>query len=120
MGPGRPSGRVLGRRSTRLSGVWDQIPGPSLSTPAPAFGPDHCRHLLERLGREDRPHLLVPGLVPANAGDRPDFREEAWAVRVHGELAAVEPLDASVAPGDYGEALGIMCDAEPHWAGQVL
>ena len=76
-------------------------------------GSDDPGHLLERLGREDGPHLLVAGLVPANAGDRPDLREESRAVTVHGELAPVEPLDAAVTSGDGREALGVLDDPEP-------
>jgi hypothetical protein len=99
-----------------LSGVWDQILDPSPPPAAPARGPDHGGHLLERLGREGRPHLVIAGLVPANAGDGPDLEEESWAVRVHGELALIEPLDASVAPGDDREAFGVLCHAETEWS----
>jgi hypothetical protein len=49
-----------------LSAVCDQIRGPLSPTSAPPLGSDYGRHL-EGLGREDRSHLGVIGLVPANA-----------------------------------------------------
>jgi hypothetical protein len=79
--------------------------------PTPA-GPDHPGDPREGLRWEDRPHLVVPGLVPADAGDGPELRKESWTVRVHGELAAIEPLDASVAAGDDREALCVSGDSE--------
>jgi hypothetical protein len=95
-----------------LSGFWDQILGASPAAPAPALGSDHGRHLIEGLGREDRPHLMVAGLVPTNAGDRPDLREEPWAGCVDSEVLSVEPLDLSVTAGDHREILGISRDTQ--------
>jgi hypothetical protein len=60
---------ILGRRSTRLSGVYDEILGVSPPSPAPPLGPDHGRHLLELLGLEDGAHLVVAPL-PASTCPR--------------------------------------------------
>src|SRR5262245_65730364 len=64
---------LLGRRSTHLSGVCHEILGPSPPTSTPALGLDRRRHPFERFGREEGTHLVVPRLVPADAGDGPDL-----------------------------------------------
>jgi hypothetical protein len=69
-------------------------------------------HLLEGLGREDRPHRLVAGLVPADAGDRPHLREEARVVGVNGEVSSIEPLDQPVpSEENHREALWVDGDS---------
>ena len=50
--------------------------------PAPPLRPDHRSHLLERLDREHGSYLRVARLVPADARNRPDLREEAGALRL--------------------------------------
>jgi hypothetical protein len=57
----------------------------------------------------------VAGLVPAGIGDRPDLREEAGMVAVHGELSPIEPLDLPVASGSDRETLGVGGNPEPQW-----
>jgi hypothetical protein len=110
---------ILAAGSTRLSGIGDQIRGASSPAPAPPFGTDHSGDLREGLGWEGCPHFVVSGLVPFNAGDRPDLREEAWMVAVHCKIATVEPLDLSIAPGDDREPLGISRDSQPKGSGEV-
>jgi hypothetical protein len=68
--------------------------------------------------------------VPADAWDRPEFREEAGPVTVdrQGDLAwkrtrpAVHaiavPLDLTIAAEDDGEPLGVGPDTEPVWLGK--
>src|SRR2546428_684769 len=48
-------------------------------------GSNHSSHLLEGLDLEHGPHFRVARLVPADARNRPDLREEAGAVSVDGE-----------------------------------
>jgi hypothetical protein len=94
-----------------LSGVW-KILGPSPAPAAPALGPDPGGDLLEGLGREGGPHLVVAGLVAAHAGNRPDLREEAGAVAVDREIVPVEPLDLAVTAWDCWESLVVLGDTE--------
>ena len=68
---------VPDRQRTPLSGVWNQIRGPSPATAVPALVADRSGHLLKGLGWKDRPHLSVAGLVPANPGMAQTFRKEA-------------------------------------------
>jgi hypothetical protein len=102
-----------------LSDVCDEILGSSPPTPAPPFGPDHGRHLLKGLGREDCPHLLVAGLLPTNAWDGPDLSKEARTVRVYGEVPPIEPLDSPVAPQGRPLTFGVR-DEAPQWASHVM
>ena len=103
---------ILAPGSTRLSGVWNQILDPSPTPSAPTLGADHGGDLLEGLWREGRPHLVVSGLVPTDAGDRPDLGEEAGTVRVHGERPSVEPLDPAIAARDKRITLGVLFETE--------
>src|SRR5262245_46269582 len=60
------------------------------------------------LGRRST-HLsgVVPRLVPADAGDRPELRKDPGVVRVHGKVPPVEPFDPAVATGGHWEALAV-------------
>src|SRR2546427_9134420 len=78
-----------------------------------ALGPDHSSHLLEGLDREHGPHLRVARLVAPHAGDRPQLSEQAGAVAVDGEFAAIEPLDAALAAWDDREAFDVRLHSEP-------
>jgi hypothetical protein len=74
--------------------------------------------MVERLRREHRAHLRVPALVPADAGDRPQPREQTLTVRVDGDVFVIEPLDPAVAAWDHREAFEVELDAEATWLRQ--
>ena len=77
-------------------------------------GPDDPGHLLERLRREDRPHLLVAGLVPADAGldgpglSRPVFiwQYPSSAHRLATATAALRATHASSPPAEAAAGPG--------------
>ena len=109
--PGR-SDAFLGRRSTRLSGVYDQILEASPLTSTPSLGLDHRRDPLECLRQGRWPVSPRPRLVPADAGDCLDPGEATGVVRVHSEGSSVEPSGPSVASGRHWETLAVRGDSE--------
>jgi hypothetical protein len=86
---------------------------------------DHRCDLLQGLGREYRPDLCVPSLVPLHAGNGPQLLEQARAVGVdgQGELARKQagrtvhavavPFDLAVPSGNDREPFPIGLNAEP-------
>src|SRR2546422_1427533 len=62
-----------------------------------SVGSNHSSHRRERLDWEHGPHLRVARLVPADAGNRPDLREEAGAGAVD---SAGNPRRARASGGD--------------------
>jgi len=99
---------AVSRRGSRSGSKVAEASRGGLRPPAP--GTDHCCHGGQPLRREDGPHLRVPGLVPPDARNRPDPREQPRPVRVDGQVDTVEPLDLPIAAGDHGKAF----DVEPN------
>ena len=60
----------------------------------------------------------VAGLVPPDARDGPQLREQPGPGRVDGEFAAVEPLDLTVASRNDREPFGVRPDPQPMRLGE--
>jgi len=82
-GPG--FGAVLGPRSRRVQGSDGLLEVSGRVRRPPPPGPDHRGHRRERFGGKHRAHLAVAGLPAADAGNRPEFREQPGAIRIDRE-----------------------------------